>query len=39
MYVTNREEFPIELFMNNFQKLKTVFGHKIIDEELIEEYS
>ena len=34
-----RNEYPLQLFLNNFQKLKTVFGHKLIDESLIEEYS
>jgi len=39
LFGAEREEFPCELFMNGFKKLKTVFGHKIIDEAMIVEYS
>ena len=30
--------FPMELFTKYFQKLKTTFGHKILEEELAEDF-
>ena len=34
----NREMFPMELFTKYFHKLKTTFGHKILEEELAEDF-